>query len=111
MDLYVIGPDQDLDIEMVNSTPADPVPIGDGVTVTWEVPMFKSAGIPKMIDVAVQVLEAVPAGVAANIVTGWIMARFKGRAEKIVIERQEMEFDEGKLKRVVQEMITRERGK
>ncbi len=35
--------------------------------------MFKSAGIPKMIDVAIQVLEAVPAGVAANIITGWLM--------------------------------------
>lgn len=111
MDLYVVGPDQDLDIEMVNSTPANPVPIGDGVTVTWEVPMFKSAGIPKMIDVAVQVLEAVPAGVAANIVTNWLMARFKGRAEKVVIERQEMEFDDGKLKRIIHETITRERGK
>jgi len=33
MDLYVVGPDQDLDIEMVNSTPTDPVPIGEGVTV------------------------------------------------------------------------------
>lgn len=111
MDLYVVEPDQNLDMEMVNSTPADPVPIGDGVTATWEVPMFKSAGIPKMIDVAVQVLEAVPAGVAANIISGWIMARFKGRAAKVVIERQEVEFDEGKLKRIVHETITRERGK
>ena len=111
MGLYVVGPDQDLDIEMANSTPTNPVPIGDGVTVTWEVPMFKSADIPKMIDVAVQVLEAVPAGVAANIVTGWIMARFKGRAEKVVIERQEVEFDDDKLKRIVHETIIRERGK
>ena len=110
MDLYIIGPDQDLDIEMVNSTPADPIPIGDGVTVTWEVPMFKSAGIPKMIDVAVLVFEAVPAGVAANIITNWLMARFKGRAEKVVIERQEIEFEDGKLKRIVQETITRQRG-
>lgn len=110
MDFYVVGQDEDLDMEMANSTPSDPVQIGDGVTITWEVPMYKSANIPKMIDIAVQVLEAVPAGVAANIITNWIMSRFKGRAEKVVVERQEMEFDEGKLKRVIQETITRERG-
>lgn len=110
MDFYVVGQDEDLDMEMVNSTPSNPVPIGDGVTVTWEVPMYNSAGIPKMVDIAVQVLEAVPAGVAANIVTNWIMGRFKERAEKVVVERQEIEFDEGKLKRVIQETITRERG-
>ncbi len=72
--------------------------------------MFKSAGIPKMIDVAIQVLEAVPAGVAANIITGWLKSRFKGRAEKIVVTRQEVEFEEGKLTRIVYDTITRERG-
>ena len=72
--------------------------------------MFKSAGIPKMIDIAIQVLEAVPVGIAANIITGWIMNRFKGRAEKIVIAHQEIEFDDGKVKRIVFETITRERG-
>lgn len=111
MDLYVVGPDQDLDIEMVNSTLTDPVPIGEGVTVTWEVPMFKAEGIPKTIDIAIQLLEAVPVGVAANIITNWLMARFKGRAERVVIEHQEVEFDEGKLKRIVHETITREHGK
>ena len=110
MELTVIGADQALDVEMVNSQPAEPVPIGEGVTVTWEVPMFKAAGIPKMIDVAIQVLEGVPVGVAANIITGWIMSRFKGRAEKIVVTRQEIELDEGTVKRVVVETITRERG-
>ena len=106
MELTIIGADTDLDMEMVNS---QPVEIGSGVAVTWQVPMFKSAGIPKMIDIAVQVLEGVPIGVAANIITGWVMNRFKGRAEKIVIERQEVEFDEGKLTRIVFETITRER--
>ncbi|MGA8907788.1 MAG: hypothetical protein WB524_09235 [Acidobacteriaceae bacterium] len=94
---------------MVNSQTVEPVSIGDGLAVTWRVPMFKSAGIPKMTDVAIQVLEAVPAGMAANIITGWIMNRFKGRAEKIMIARQEIEFDEGKVKRIVFETITRER--
>ena len=110
MDFCIVGQDKDLDMEMANSTPSNLVQIGDGVAVTWEVPMYKSGDYPKMIDVAVQVLEAVPAGVAANIVTNWIMGRFKGRAEKVVVERQEMEFDDGKLKRVIQETITRERG-
>ncbi len=110
MELTVIGVDPELDMEMVNSQPVEPVTIEEGVSVTWQVPMFKSAGIPKMIDVVIQVLEAVPAGVAANIITGWIMNRFKGRAEKIVIAHQEIEFDEGKVKRIVFETITQERG-
>lgn len=110
MELTVIGADQALDMEMVNSQPAAPVPIGEGVAVTWQVPMFKSASIPKMIDIAIQVLEAVPAGIAADIITGWIMSRFKGRAEKLVVSRQEIEFDEGAVKRIIFETITRERG-
>ena len=109
MELTVISADQALDMEMVNSQPATPVPIGKNVAVTWQVPMFKSAGIPKMIDITIQVLEAVPASVAANIITSWIMNRFKGRAEKLVIARQEIEFDEDKVKRIVFETITRER--
>ena len=109
MELTVIGADQALDMKMVNSQPAAPVPIGEDVAVTWQVQMFKSAGIPKMIDIAIQVLESVPASVAANIITGWIMNRFKGRAEKLVISRQEIKFDEDKVKRIVLETITRER--
>ena len=107
MELTVIGADTDLDMEMVNSQPAEPVEIGSGVNVTWQVPMFKSIGIPRMIDITVQVLEGVPIGVAANIITRWVMNRFKGRAEKVVIDRQEVEFDEGKLTRIVFETITR----
>ena len=110
MELTVIGADTELDMEMVNSQPVEPVSIGSGVAVTWQVPMFKSAGIPKMIDVTIQVLEAVPIGVAANIITHWLMSQFKGRAEKIVIAHQEIEFDDGKVKRIVFETITRERG-
>ena len=53
---------------------------------------------------------AVPISVAANIITGWLMSRFKGRAEKIIIAHQEIEFDDGKVKRIVFETITRERG-
>ena len=79
---YVIGPDQDLDIEMTTSQPVEPLVIGEGVRVTWQVPMFKSAVIPKMIDVAVQIIAVIPAGVAANIITGWIISRFKGKAKK-----------------------------
>lgn len=110
MDLTIIATDDELDIEMVNTQPSEPVAIGDGGTVTWQVPMFKSAGIPKMIDAAVQILEAVPAGVAANIITGWLISRFKGRAEKVVVTHQEVEFEEGKLTRIVYDTITRERG-
>ena len=110
MELTVVGADKKLDIEMVNSQPVEPVTIGDGVSATWQVPMFKSAGIPKMIDIAIQVLEGVPVGIAANIIAAWIMDRFKGRAEKIVIAHQEIEFEDGKMKRIVFETITRERG-
>lgn len=110
MELAIIRADTQLDMEMVNSQSVEPLAIGEGVSVTWQVPMFKDAGIPKMIDIAVQVLESVPVGIAANIITGWIMNRFKGRSEKIVIAHQEIKFDEGKVKRIVFETITRERG-
>lgn len=44
----------------------------------------------------------------ANIITDWLMGRFKGRAEKLRIERQEVEFEAGAMKRIVLETITRE---
>lgn len=50
-----------------------------------------------------------PAGIAANIITGWIMSRFKDRTEKLVVSRQEIEFDESTVKRVIFETITRGR--
>lgn len=110
MDLTIIGAHDELDMEMVNTQPSEPMAIGDGVAVTWQVPMFKSAGIPKMIDVAIQVFEAVPAGVAANIITGWLISRFKGRAGRIIITQQEVEFEEGKLTHIVYDTIIQERG-
>ncbi len=70
--------------------------------------MFKSTDTSKMISVTVIVLEAVSAEIATEIITGWLM-RFKGKAEKIVIERQDVEFDEGKLKHVIQDRLSLER--
>ncbi|MBP0447788.1 hypothetical protein J8J14_23875 [Roseomonas sp. SSH11] len=115
MEVAVFFPDLDLDVEMTNSQPAEPLAIGDGVTVSWHVPLIKSGDIPKTIEVAFQLAAAVGGGIAlnvvANVITDWLMRRFKGRAEKLVIERQEVEFEAGAIKRIVLETITQDTGR
>ncbi|GAA0592758.1 hypothetical protein GCM10009416_33960 [Craurococcus roseus] len=112
MEVGVLNPDVDLDIEMTNSQPEEPLSIGEGVTATWHLPMMKAEGIPKTIELAFQIGGAVAGGVAlnvvANIITSWLMDRFKGRADRLRIERQEIEFEAGAVKRIVLETITRE---
>lgn len=112
MEIGVLNPDVDLNVEMTNNQPEEPLVIGGGVTATWRVPMAKAQGIPQTIELAFQIGGAVAGGVAlnvvANIITDWLMGRFKGRAEKLRIERQEVEFEAGAVKRIVLETITRE---
>ena len=110
MHLTVIAPDRELDAEMVSTQSVDPLEIGDGIAVTWQVPVFKIAGVPRMIDVTLEISDAVPANDAASIIAAWIMNHFGRRAEAVAFTRQRIGFEEEKLQRLVHEAINQERG-
>ena len=51
----------------------------------------------------------VAAGVPATLVADWILGRFRGRAERLTINRRSIDIDdEGQVRRIVTEEITRE---
>jgi len=75
---------------------------GDAV-LTWEGEDFaKAAGIPHLIHFALDV----GSGIASGLMTAWVWDKFKGKSiRSISIDRTLVEFDEGKIKRVLQERI------
>jgi hypothetical protein len=120
MQLYVIEPDSDTHMAWVNSQPqpedpsdwnsfATPVSITEGVVGTWSAPLRKGGGLPVSLDFVLSIGRDLAIGVAAGLVVEWIMANFKGHAQKIVIERTEATFDRGILTKIVTETIKSER--
>lgn len=69
---------------------------------------FRGADIAPILEFVVQF----GAGVTAALVADWIIAKFRGRAEKVKINRREVDLDdEGQVRRVVDEVIEVERKK
>ena len=56
---------------------------------------------------------SIPTSVAAGMLVNWLWEKLKGRKAKtghftkIAIDRTEVEFDEGEIKRIVYEKITK----
>jgi hypothetical protein len=78
---------------------------GDAI-LTWEGEDFaKAAGIPHLVHFALDV----GSGVASGLITAWLWDKFRGKSiRSISIDRTVVEFDEGKIKRVLQERIEKE---
>jgi len=74
-----------------------------GVVLTWEGEDFaKAAGIPHLIHFAVET----GSGVASGLIAAWLWDRLKGKSiRSVTIDRTVVDFDEGKIKRVLQEHI------
>ena len=62
-------------------------------------------GWPEIVAFVVTVSAAIPPSVAASLITEWLLFKIPRKPEKIVIERNELEFEEGEIKRVIQEKI------
>jgi hypothetical protein len=110
MELIVVAPDDDLHMEMVNERPRS-ASIGEEVSVTWEVPLAKAEGFPRLIELTFHVAGDVSLALAAHLIADWVLARFKGKADKIVVNRREIEFEAGEVRRIIEETITQERGR
>jgi hypothetical protein len=121
MNIYIVGPDSDTHMVWVNNqpqrddpgdwnSPQIPVPITDGIVGTWTAPLAKAGDFPLTLDFVLTISRDLAVGVAAGLIVEWIMSNFKGRAEKVVIERMEATFDQGVLTKIVTETITSTRG-
>ena len=76
--------------------------IADGATIRFESARIKEAtGFPDTIQITLSFVS----GFAASYLANWLYAKLNGRATKIRIDRQEIEIDRGKIKKVLREKI------
>ncbi len=89
----------------------DQLSLADGVTLEFQRTTKRySVGWPDVVTFALAVIGSVPAAVVADLLTDWIREKLSSRAERIDIDREEIEFDdEGRVRRIVREKITRSR--
>ena len=66
----------------------------------------RSLGWPEIVAFAVTVSVNIPPTVAANLITQWLMSKVTKKPEKIVVERTEVEFEEGAIRRIIHEKIS-----
>ena len=79
------------------------IPGPPGTTLRYE-GAIESRGID--IPAVYAFVMSVATGVTAAIIADWIRDKFRGRAEKVTINRREIDLDdEGQIRRVVEEEI------
>jgi hypothetical protein len=85
--------------------PGSTVTLEDGTTITYDTAyMTKGFDATQWISLALQIPGAV---VSAAVVVGWLMKHgpSRERVKKTTIERTVVEFDEGEIRRVIEEKI------
>lgn len=75
----------------------------DGTTVRYEgMTETRGGDIAPVLEFVMQV----GSGATALLIGTWIIAKFKGRSEKITINRREIDLDdEGQVRRIVEEQV------
>ncbi|MCI0659101.1 MAG: hypothetical protein L0170_18765 [Acidobacteria bacterium] len=76
---------------------------GVGTIVYGDQPIAKAFGLPQTIELVLTFGTGVTSGVVAN----WLFRRISGRAVSLRIERREVAIEEGKITRVIEEIIER----
>jgi len=61
----------------------------------------KSVGIPETVNF----ILSIGSGMAVEAVAKWIYNKFKNKTEKMTINRREIIFDEGQIKKIIEEEI------
>ena len=69
----------------------------------------KSLDWPEIVAFVVTVSASIPPEVAANLITQWLMSMIPRKPEKIVVERTEVEFEEGLIRRIIHEKMSQSR--
>jgi len=84
-----------------------PVEGPPGTTVRYD-GMVESRGAE--IAPVLQFIMEVGSGATAGFIVEWVIGRFRGRTEKLTINRRQVDLDdEGQVRRVIQETIEYER--
>jgi hypothetical protein len=78
-----------------------------GTTIRYDgMVEYRGADIPPVLQFAMDI----GSGATAMLIAAWIIARFRGRAEKLTINRRQVDLDdEGQVRRVIDEAIEYER--
>ncbi len=81
----------------------DVIDVGQGVLLTYNGTYARKAlDFPEVIMLSV----SIPAATAARILANWLWEKLRGRSiTQIEIDRTTVEFNEGEIKRVIQEKI------
>ncbi len=79
----------------------DKIQIADNITLNYEGTYCRrTIGFPEIANFALTFSSGVASGVAAT----WLYDKLKGqKVEKLVIERTEVEINEGEIKRIIEE--------
>ncbi len=110
MNIEIHTHDRDLVSDFLGSSSAsakDEIQIADQVRLRYEGSHIRKAiGLPEIARFALTFGSGVAAGVAAN----WLYGKLKGRrVEKLIIERTEVDVNQGEIERVIEERLTVER--
>jgi hypothetical protein len=98
-------------LEQQRVTLKDTAELGPGILARYEGTYIrKSVGLPEIATFALTVSSGIALNVAANAIWDWIKG-LRTPPESITIDRQEVEFEEGAIKRVVIEHIEKRRGR
>jgi hypothetical protein len=79
---------------------AKPISLGEGVVakgLEWR--FNKAEGFSDVAIVLITAAVTIPATVAANLITQWILGRLKGHVERVMVEKIEISFDESQIKK------------
>ena len=79
------------------------IEIAEGIAMTYERSVIRRGfGSPEVITLAL----SFPVGVSASFIAAWIYDKLKGtKVERIFVDRTEVQFDEGSIKKVIEEKI------
>jgi hypothetical protein len=78
------------------------VEITPGAQLVWTGGIGRKAfGEPEWLTFLLQIA----AGVPVTVVSAWLYQKLKGRAQRMSINRTEIEIDEGEIKRIIQEKM------
>lgn len=85
----------------------DVIDLGDGASITYHGTQIREA--VGTLEILMLSLSIPPGVVASALIASWLWNRLKGRSvQRLVIERTEVELEEGSIRRKITERITRE---
>lgn len=109
MDLEIVTHDRDASFDLVDTrslSQGQTVDLGSGVTASFQGTLMRKAeGIPEIVEFALAFGAGTLANIVSNAVWAWLTQRLKTPPEHLIIYRREVEFEEGTVKRAIEEYI------